>query len=230
MTNVPPQIAKLRRPPAVHNWVRSIKKRRDETANELFNLAMFGPKHSLQSVTDILRQIVVDGIDDATAKACISGIKSPLVRRLAGEIIEAALPYIRAKAWRGVQVFNGTVEYYQVAANVSVPIRPSFVINDNGKLKIYFVICWARFSLDLYQKRIMATLIAEALLSREEFQDAEVQILCIPRFKFSKSEREIFELSISSYQLLSADEKSQLFDRYGAALTDAEKKILEVLG
>ncbi|TPE62893.1 hypothetical protein FJQ54_05080 [Sandaracinobacter neustonicus] len=230
MSNVPPQILKLRKPPAVHNWVRSISKRKDQIAKELFDLAMFGPRHSLQLVTDVLRQVVVDGIDDMTAKGCISNIRSPLVRRLGHEIIEAALPYIRQKDWRGVQVFDGTVEYYPVSANVSVPIRPSFVINDNGKLKIYFIICWARFSLDLYQRRIIATLITEALLSREEFQSAEVKILCIPRHKFSKSERDIFELSISSYELLSEKEKTQLFERYGAALTDAEKKILEALG
>ena len=62
MTTSNKLIAKLRKPPAAHNWVKHIKPRRDETAFAMSNFALFPPRTSLVQTTAICVQIVVDGI------------------------------------------------------------------------------------------------------------------------------------------------------------------------
>jgi hypothetical protein len=73
-------IQKLRRPPAVQNWVKNLRQRTDDTAHSLYNTAVNGPRHSLKQVTDIIRQVVVDGIDDETAYKCVQAITNARTR------------------------------------------------------------------------------------------------------------------------------------------------------
>ena len=223
-------IRKLRRPPGAHNWVKSIRLRADDTALSLYNFVVNGPRHSLKSVTDIIRQVVVDGISDDQAVKCASFISNDRVRKYAYEILHALLPHIRAKNWKGIQIFKDMFENYPVAANVNVPVKPTFVLREGGKAVPYFVICWAEIGLLDYQKRILTTLIEEAILSQEDFEGSDAMIVCVPRYSFSKSERHVVQWKLSDHPALGEDEKRALFERYGRALEQAEKMILENLG
>jgi hypothetical protein len=223
-------VAKLKKPPAVQNWVKNIHPRTDETARSLYDTAVFGPRHSLKLVGSIIAQVVIDDISDEQARKCASRIANPRVRKYAYEVLDAILPYIRKKSWKGIQIFKDMTEYYPVGANVDVPIRPTFVVNDDGKVVPYFVICWTVIGLTDYQKRIMSTLISEAIMSLEEFEESDAVIVCVPRHCFSKSERHVVEWNISDFALLTSEEKADLFERYGNALAEAERMIFENLG
>lgn len=223
-------IRKLRRPPSAHNWVRSIRRRTDDTALSLYNFAINGPRHSLKPVTDIIRQVVVDGISDEQALKCASFITNDRVRKYGYQILKAILPHIRQREWKGIQIFKDMDERYPVAANVDIPVRPTFVIRDDGKAVPYFVICWTEVGLSDYQKQILTTLIQEAILSQEDFEGSDAVIVCVPRHSFSKTERYVLEWKLSDHAPLDADQKRELFERYGNALKQAERMILENLG
>jgi hypothetical protein len=80
-------IKKLRRPPAAHNFVKSVKARRDQTAFALHNFALFPPRSSLREAAAICGQIVYDGINLEQALKCVSRIKKPLDRVKANWIV-----------------------------------------------------------------------------------------------------------------------------------------------
>lgn len=222
-------IAKLHRPPTVQNWVKSIRPRRDDTAFALHNFALFGPKISLQPIARIIKQVVVDGIDLAQALKCADRIKDPRVRVYGKQILAAIHPYAEERSWRGIEVFADLEEFFRVSASVRVPVRPTFVLNVDGRLVPYFVICWARMDLTDYQKRILSTLITDAILSLEGFENSDAVIVCTPRSSFSKIERVVYQWSVSSYPCLDQNERQELFDRYAGALSDAEMMIMESL-
>jgi hypothetical protein len=230
MTDAEKAIVKLRRPPGVHNWVRNIRRRTDDFAQSLYNTAVNGPRHSLKQVTDVIRNVVTDGLSDDQAYASIDRISNARTRAYGFQILRALLPHIRANAWKGVQVFKNLVEWYPVAANVSVPVRPTFVVNDGTRIIPYFVICWVEVRLSDYQKRILTTLIRESIMSLEEFEESEAVIVCVPRHSFSKTERYVLQWNLSDFPDLTSDEKTELFDRYGRALNLAEAMIVENLG
>lgn len=229
MKSVATIIAKLRKPPAVHNWVKNVRPRRDETAFALHNFAINPPRTSLVAATGICTQIVVDQISLPQALKCADGIKDGGSRERAKWIAQAFYAESQKLGWKGIQVFRDMVEFYPVSAGVRVPVRPTFVINEDGKLTPYFLICWAKMDLTPDQKRILSTLICEAVLSLEEFEGSDAMIVCTPLAPYSKKERQVIMWKASAFQCLDEDEKRSLFDRYAAALDDAEKMIIESL-
>lgn len=221
---------KLRRPPAVHNWVKNIRLRRDDTAFALYNFAMNPPRSSLVAATSICAQIVTDQISLTQALKCVAGIKDASARDRAQWIVRAFHPFAERKGWKGIQVFRDMVEYYPVAAGVRVPVRPTFVVNDGGSIAFYFVIGWAKMNLTTYQRRILSTLIQEAILSLEDFQDSEAHIICTPVSPYSKKERNVITWNVRAFDPLSEEEKEELFERYSSALNMADAMIIDSLG
>lgn len=229
MSKVEKLLKKLRRPPAAHNWVKNIRNRRDDTAKALHNFALNPPRSSLASAIAICVQFVVDGINEAQALECVERIKKPGDRERAKWILRAFCPHAKAKGWSGVQVFRDMIEFYNVSAGVRVPVRPTFVLNEDGKLTPYFVIGWSHMSLTTYQLRVLCTMIYEAILTLEEFQGSDAVIVCTPVAPCCKKERHIIEWRVSQFERLSDEEKQTLFDRYAAALDDAERMLIESL-
>lgn len=230
MTTAPKLIAKLRKPPAAHNWVKNIRARRDDTAKALHDFALNPPRSSLLSAIAICVQIVVDGISESQALTCVSSIKKEGDRERARWIIRAFYAHAVSHAWSGIQVFRDMIEFYAVSAGVRVPVKPTFVLNENGKLVPYFLIAWATMNLTPYQVRVLATIIQEAILTLEEFQGSDAVIVCTPVAPFCKKERRVFEWRVSKITPLTQREKQELFDRYAGALDDAEKMLIESLG
>lgn len=114
-------IQKLRRPPAVQNWVKNLRPRTDDTAHSLYNTAVNGPRHSLAQVAHIIRQIVVDGSttrqrSDAptrsrTTEPRHTGSKffghSCLMRgRVAGRVFRFSRIWSKSIRWRPMSMFR----------------------------------------------------------------------------------------------------------------------------
>ncbi|MFC4292929.1 hypothetical protein ACFOWX_10945 [Sphingorhabdus arenilitoris] len=228
--SLPKLLKKLSRPPAVHNWVKNIRPRRDATAFALHNFAINPPRTSLLSTVSICVAIVVDGISITQALKCSDSIKDPAAQQRAKWILKAFHSEKERKGWAGIQIFRDMIEFFPVSAGVRVPVKPTFVVNDNGKLVPYFLICWAKMDLTPYQKRILSTLISEAILSLEEFRGSDAVIICTPVAAYSKNERSIQTWKASGWPVLNDEEKQALFDRYAGAMADAEKMIIESLG
>lgn len=229
-SSLPKLLEKLRKPPAVHNWVKNIRMRRDETAFALHNFAVNPPRTSLLAAVNICIQVVVDRISLQQAIQCTKGIKDPSSSERAQWIVRAFHKVANDNGWEGIQVFRDMVEFYPVSAGVRVPVKPSFIVNDNGRLVPYFLICWAKMDLSIYQRRVLSTLITEAILSLEEFQGSDAVVVCTPVAPYSKKERHVFSWKVSGVQPLDDEEKKALFDRYAGAMADAEKMLIESLG
>lgn len=230
MKSVTKLLDKLRKPPAVHNWVKHIRPRRDDTAFALHNFALNPPRTSLIATAAICIQIVVDGIRLEQALNCVQAIKDPDSRERARWIVTAFHAFASMHDLRGLQVFRDMVEFYPVAAGVRVPVKPTFILNENGKLIPYFLICWAKMDLTIAQRTLLSTLITEAILTLEEFQGSDAVIICTPLAPFSKKERQVITWRVRDYPILDKDEKQTIFDRYAGALDDAEKMLIESLG
>ena len=223
-------VEKLRRPPAVHNWVKHIRPRRDDTAFALHNFALYPPRTSLSATTAICTNIVVDDISLDQAFTCASAIKDPASRERARWIVKAFHAFKKAQDLAGLQVFRDMVEFYPVAAGVRVPVKPTFVLNEDGRLTPYFLICWAKMDFTVHQRSLLTTLITEAILTLEEFRGSDAVIICTPLAPYSKKERQVITWRASDFPILSDDEKQSIFDRYAGALDDAERMIVESLG
>lgn len=84
--------------------------------------------------------MVIWNISDEEALKSVSLIKDPLTAKLGKEIVTAFSAYNREQKLDGLEIFEGTVGLFKVSRDISVPVKPTFVILKNGKPTPVFVI------------------------------------------------------------------------------------------
>lgn len=223
------RVEEMRRPPSLPNWVRLNERRRDDTARNIARFVLNKPRHALGQVYKLIADYVTLGVTAATTRAGIDLILNPLVRRLGHEIATALIPWLDKHEIKGLRAFEGMFERYPIGRNIMVPIKPNFVYNRSGRLTPVFVVGWSSVPFSGYQKRLLATMIHQAILTQEGFEDSDALILFVPRQGYSKTAREVRPLWVSEVNLLNEDELREQFDRYGNALDDAIPVILREL-
>ncbi|UYY59945.1 hypothetical protein [Sphingomonas sp. S2-65] len=223
------RVEEMRRPPSLANWVRLNDRRRDETTLRITRFALAKPRHALAQIYRLVADYVTLGVSAATTRSGINLILDPLVRKLGHEIATALLPWLDKNGIKGLRAFDGMIERYPIGRNITIPVRPTFVYNREGKLTPVFIIGWSSVSLSDFQKRLLATMIQRVILTQEDFEGSDALILFVPRLRFSKSVREVREVWVNKTWLLTDDELRRQFDCYGNALDDAVPIILREL-
>jgi hypothetical protein len=223
------KISEIRRPPSLANWVRLNHRRRDETTRNITRFVLGKPRHALAQVYKIISDYVTFGISAVTVNAALDRIVNPLVRRLGKEIALVVMPWLDSHDIRGIQVFHDMVAPFPIGRGITVPVKPSFVFLEEGKLTPVFLIGWASMPFSDYQMSLLATIIDRAILSQEGFEGSDALVIFVPRITGSKSERLVRSWRTSEKRLLSDQELKDQFDRFGNALDDAVPVILEEL-
>ncbi len=222
-------IAKVRKPPTLQNWVRLNHRRRDETTRRIASFVLGKPRHALAKVYSIIADYVTFGVSKTDANQALQKITNPLVRRLGREIISVLLPWLDLAAIKGIQAFHNLSVPYPIGRGILVPVKPTFVFQHERKLIPVFVVGWASMPFDDFQKRLLGTIISQAILTLEGFEGSDAHIVCVPRIKGSRSERYVRPWKVSDYPLLSEEELREQFDRFGNALDDAVPIVLDEL-
>lgn len=229
MASVDQIIAKIRKPPSLPNWVRLNHRRHDDTLLSITRFALGRPRHALMGVYDIVAAYATLGIDRATALKSLARLPDPRVRALGAEILAVILPWIDQNGMKGIQVFHDMSAFFPIGRGIMVPVKPTFVMLHDGKLEPVFVIGWASMPLSGYQKRLMATVIHEAILTQEGFEGSNATVIFTPRISSRDRERHVRAWKVSEQPLLTSEELLAQFDRFGNALDDAVPLILDEL-
>lgn len=229
MASVEEIIARVRKPPSLHNWVRLNHRRRDDTTRSIARFVLARPRHALAAIYGLIADYITFGISKGAVEKGLERISNPLVRRLGREIIGVVLPWLDKSEIKGIQVFHNLNVPFPIGRGILVPVKPTFVFQRGRTLNPVFVIGWASMPFSPFQKQLLATIIHKAILTLEGFEGADAYIVCAPRIKGSKSERFVRSWKVSEITLLSEDELREQFDRFGNALDDVVPIILEEL-
>lgn len=227
MRTIEQVISKIKKPPSLPNWVRLNHQRQDDTLRSITSFALGRPRHSLMRVYEIIADRVTHRIDYQTVWKCLARIHDPSVQALGREILSVVLPWLDKQEVEGIQVFHDMEARYPIGRGVLVPVKPTFVLLRDGKLEPVFIIGWASIPFSDYQKRLLATIIHEAILTLEGFEGSDATVIFAPRVKGSRNGRHIVSWRVSEQQQLRRDELLAQFDRFGNALDDAVPLILE---
>lgn len=227
MASIEQVIAKIRRPPSLPNWVRLNHRRHDETLRSITRFALGRPRMALAKVYEIVAAYATLGIDKRTAFKSLATISDPAVRALGDEILSTLLPWIDDEGFAGIQVFHDMVASFPIGRGVVVPVKPTFVMLRDGKLEPVFVIGWTNIPFSPYQRRLLATIIHEAILTQEGFEGSDATVIFVPRVGSKIRERYVRAWKVSEQYLLEDHELRAQFDTFGNALDDAVPVILE---
>jgi hypothetical protein len=167
------------------------------------------------------------GITEEEALKAVALIKNPLVSKLGREIVFAFSAYNKEQKLEGIQVFEDLIGFFRVSRDVVVPVRPTFVILENGRPTPVFFIGWTTLPFTRLQKRLLTTAIDDAILSFGDFAGSHAKIICAPRI--SKVHRVIRSWSTADYPRLDNLELAQQLEFYSQALVEAVPLITEEL-
>ena len=223
------RIAQIRRPPSLPNWVRLNDRRRDETAKRITRFVLGKPRHALTKIYTVIADYVSFGLSKETIFKAVDAIPNKYVRDLGCEIVDALIPWIESQNIQGIQIFHDMVANFPIGRGMLVPVKPTFVVLDNGQLVPYFVIGWASFPFNDYQKSLLSSVIYRAILTLEDFAGSDAVVVCVPRISSGIPVRTVRSWRISESALLTDVQLREQFDRFGNALDDAVPVILEEL-
>lgn len=223
------KIARVLRLPSLVNWARQNYRRLDDTRRRIQQLADFPPKHSLGQVYDICSAIAYRELSPSKIDDRIEEIENPFARISAREIIPAFLETAGKREFDGIKELHGKSLPIPIGRGpdskpLLIPIRPTFVLADQTRLKPVFLIGWASLTLTDYQKQLISTIIERSYLTQQDFLGSDAEILCFPRI--NKTRRwEARSWLTREIAHLSDDEIAEQFDRYSLALREVVESL-----
>lgn len=210
---------KLKRPPSAPNWVRYNHVDQAATTKAIAQFALGFPRSALFQVYRAVADMVIWQIPVEDALKSVSRISDPLTVKLGREIVTAFAAYISESPLDGLEIFEETIGMFRVSRDVSVPVKPTFVILKDGKPTPVFLIGWTSLPFTTHQKRLLTTLIDDALLSLSDFSESEAIVIAAPRV--GRAGRKIVCWSTRDFLRLDARELAEQLDRYATGVTDA---------
>jgi hypothetical protein len=152
----------------------------------------------------------------------VEKIASPVTRIAGREIVPAFADEAAARGFDAIKELTGFHLPYPIGRKpdgdlLLVPIKPSFVLIEDGKLIPVFLVGWATLRLDDYQKQLVSSIIARSILTHQSFIDSDAEILCFPRIKRTRT-RSPRSWRAKTYDILSEAELTAQFETYSAAL------------
>jgi hypothetical protein len=161
-------------------------------------------------------------LDEEAALEKAEEIIRPAARAAGREVIPAFCRYLQNTGIEGVPELDGFQAMYIIGKKPNgdpllVPVRPTFVGVKNDKLIPVFVVAWAEFNLDGFQKYLLSTIICDAILTQQDFLNSDAEIVAFPRIRHTKS-RDRRGWRARQYNLLTQEELVEQFERYSRAL------------
>lgn len=222
MDDTEKRIQSLLKLPSLVNWVRHNRRRLDDTVFQLREFANNPPYHSLQPVQKICAALAYGELNQETALKKAENIIRPAARAAGREVIPAFCRYLSSTGIEGVAELDAFRAMYIIGKKPNdepllVPVKPTFVGIKNDKLIPVFVVAWADFKLDGFQKYLLSTIICDAVLTQQDFLDSDAEIVAFPRIKHTRA-RDRRGWRAKQYNLLSQEELAEQFERYSRAL------------
>ena len=142
------------------------------------------------------------------------------------ELLVAFQSYNEDRQFDGLPVFPEFRGTYRASADVSVPVSPTILLRENGKIKPLFIIPWARNPLIWYQRRLLATMYEDAIYSLTDLQASDGEVLLFPRNGYGQ--RIVDRWHRGDYQLLSKAEMTEQTERFEQARSSARPMIAAI--
>lgn len=221
MESVETKINRLLRTPSVFNWGRQNRPRFDDTLRLVKLMVERPPKRSLRPVHELCIKLANRQMtfDEAVEKA--SDYQGYL-RIAADEILPALDNYLTERQVEIVEDYGDRGRQYPFARNSdgsvrAIPISPAYISIENDRLVPNYILGWATVPLSFYQVRLICSVIADGILSLQDFQGSDGRVILLRRGRW-EGIRDIETWSVSQYGDLSREEIDAQFERYNRAV------------
>lgn len=223
-------IAKLKRPPFVHNFVRQIGESESATVKKVVQFASAKITKTYVPAQKIIIDVLRLGISKEQAvKAAL--LSNPVTSRaINAEFVSSFHEYADEVGILRKPTFIDDISPYRASHDVSVPVKPLAILAEQAGLVPLFAFGWASIPFSDFQFRLMMTIIEDAVFTLEDYRRSNGVFVAFPKVKNVDGVmvRTKFEWKRGDYALLSKRELQDIFDYYKSALIKAELLIAKV--
>ena len=222
------KIKRVLKTAGVFNWARQNFQRFDDTLRQVWNIAEDPPRISLGPINKICTKLANREITFEDAMKQCEGYKGHL-RMAADEILPVFYNYLIENQIDTVSGFAEERYPYPFGRDEggkvrTIPVQPTFIALQGERAIPTFVLGWTKPDFSYHQIRLISTIIADAVLTQQDFIGSDAMIITLPRSKWGKH-REIRRWMVSSYANMSREELQTQFDRYNRAVRQVVEEL-----
>lgn len=211
---------KLERPPYVHNWARYNYSDVEKTTKELVRFATGMPQITYAAALPIVHDRIALGLDRDTAMVAALSKGAPKSRPHVASLVGAFFDYDEVRRYSGSASYDQFVQPFRASRDIQIPVKPLLVIAENGQLKPLFLVGWSSMPLDTFQRRLLMTIVEDAVFSLTDFQASTGEFISFPKNIEGVRKPEIWQRG--DYALLSSAELTEQVSIYLSALAAAK--------
>ena len=175
-----PLFRKLDRIPGAPNFVRYNFEDLTKTLKAYVGFAKGMPTISYAQGLIIAKDLVLGmtGIDQAKIAARM--MKESPSRAAIIEFIDAFCVYAEERDYQATPSYCDFITHFAIARDLFIPVKPTLVAREGGQLKPIFVFGWKSVPLTIFQRRLLMTILEDAIFSLTDFEDSDAEIVFLP--------------------------------------------------
>lgn len=213
-----PLFRKLDRIPGAPNFVRYNFEDLAKTLKAYVGFAKGMPTISYAQGLIIVKDLVLGMIGVDQAKITARKMKDSPSRAAIIEFIDAFCLYVEERNYQATPSYSDFVTNFPIARNLFIPVKPTLVARESGQLKPIFVFGWKSVPLTLFQRRLLMTILEDAIFSLTDFEDSDAEIVFLPEVDGARSP-EVWHRG--DYELLSDGELRNQLEIFLSARSSA---------
>lgn len=96
------------------------------------------------------------------------------------ELVSAFCIYAEERQYDAKPAFSDFESTFHIGRKLYVPAKPTLVALENGKLKPVFIFGWKTVPLNTFQRRLLMTILEDAIFSLTDFIESDAEIIFFP--------------------------------------------------
>ena len=176
----------LHKPPYVHNWVRYNHNDEARMVKHMVAFEKNRPQVSYLAGQKIIADRILWDLDAKTAIKAAQTKGHAKSRPYVLEYVKAHLEHEDETQIAGLPAYDELIQPFRINREVSVPVKPLAIVARKGKLVPVFMVGWSSMPLDTFQRRLLMTVLEDAVFSLEDFRMSPGVFLSYPRGHASK--------------------------------------------
>ena len=172
--------SKLDRIPAAPNFVRYNFDDLAKTLKAYVAFAKGMPTVSYVEGLKIIKDLVLGWIDAEQAKKAAIKLKASPSRDAIIGFVNAFCRYAESRSYTATAAFAEFSTTFAVGRNLFLPVKPTLVAREDGQFRPIFVFGWKSVPLDRFQRRLLMTILEDAIFSLTDFSESDAEIVFLP--------------------------------------------------
>jgi hypothetical protein len=184
------------------------------------------PAVSYAAGLSLIKDLVLGLSDAEQIKKATRRMKDSPSKTAIIQFVDAFCVYAAERNYQATPSYSDFSTYFQIGRELFIPVKPTLIAREGGQLKPIFVFGWKKVPLTLFQRRLLMTILEDAIFSLTDFQDSDGEIVFLPETN-GRREPEIWHRG--DYSLLSQAETTNQLEVFLSARSAAYPIIAEWL-